>query len=438
MARLSPSAEDLLLVSKIQNDLENYFKVSWSKRWFVHGSSFTGYDNIHNKKIFFEDIKDEIDEQLNKKYGLAISSEMSISVDSIRRFILKSKKGFDDKVLEGFLILIEPSNTLKDYKFNILNTVSEDTDILSKIKYTNQYFKWAMPILAFLGIFLIYNFYNNREVQPSENLLTATIEDTPQFPKKAIISCDLRGQPYKRASIQFDNLKFEVTAKEEEFVHYLTSPKRAKIKLFLDDNLAQEIILLIPSNGWRGSINNVLPLSQESFVKNGEMGVSAAPTTSQYGDEYYSSFTNIKDFGIDGDLFSMEAEVLNNAGIGGIWAYDVSVDILGTKGDIKFNLLSPDASLFAALRVSETDFSHQKLSYHLSKLGVVLNDWSKLKVKTHKNVIQIILNDTVLVEENYDGKIGNVVGLQFYFKGAGRLRNVQMYPYEKPSEVIKL
>jgi len=122
----------------------------------------------------------------------------------------------------------------------------------------------------------------------------------------------------------------------------------------------------------------------------------------------------------------LEADIKNLPNEGSSWAYDISVDVIGFENPITFNFLSPDAITYANMIVGDTDFKISKKREVLKKMGILFPDWRHLTVTCKNKEINIVLNDQIIITEHYEGKIGQVVGLQFLFKGSGYVKNVKL------------
>ncbi len=434
MARISPSDIEHKIINRLWSETREYFESHWNREWRVHGSAFNGFENIHNKNSFFEDIKEKIDQKLIEKYGLASAAGKSISIDSIRRFLLRTKDNFDDKVLEAFLLLTGSKLTWNEYKIAIVASVKPEQQA-----YFSAKSRWVGVVILLIMGLVATGLYLRRLQKASEIHFSAVLTESIGGLPKVKIFYDLQKAEYKVASIFFDQHRINLTSPAGDTLVSSSLPKRSQVRLYHDDKPVKTIDILIPSQGWVGSINNRVPLKAETFLKNGMMHCPPSDKIKEmYGPEYYTSFMNFREFKINGDSFLLEAEVMNSPGTGGIWAYDVSVDIVGTRDNIVFNLLNPDASMYARLVVARTNFEEGDKARYLPRLAVDLSRWRHLKVATHNRKFQIILDDEILVESDYSGEIGEIQGLQFYMKGSGAVRNVRLQPYGHPENVLKL
>ncbi len=122
---------------------------------------------------------------------------------------------------------------------------------------------------------------------------------------------------------------------------------------------------------------------------------------------------------MDLDEMTFETRVKNSLKEGGIWAYDVSIDLVGEKNKIVFNLLAPDAVIYARFRAGETFFDKPEEIARLKSFGVDLKNWRELKVVTSGNHIKFLLEEDLIFATDYEGNLGKLTGIQLYFKGSG-------------------
>ena len=423
MARLSPSQEDIYAVSRLHAHVTTWFRNNWAGNWQHHGAHFTGFEKIHNKSSFFEDVKEEIDKRLIRKYGLTAANKKAISTDSIRRFLLLNKNSFDNKVMDAFLGLTDTGLPWSEYRERVLTP---------KTVPAHPMRLWQIATAVMLVLCLAAGgWYLGKQGNTGDLNFSAEVSSSEGFPKTIRIFYNLENMHYKIAQVFIDHEKVNLENIKGELTFHSFIPKKANIKLFLDGQAVKELTVTVPSDGWYGSINNKIPLQKEFFLQNGILQYVITDAMRRTREEPYVSFMQFREFGIDADKLKVSCEVINNEKLGGIWAYDVSVDILGTQGSMTFNLLSPDAVIYSRLKVADTDLSVEDRSYALSRLGVRLDDWSALEVITKNNTFRISLNGKVLVNEDYEGKLGQLAGIQFYMKGSGAVRNVHLQEHGK-------
>jgi hypothetical protein len=113
-----------------------------------------------------------------------------------------------------------------------------------------------------------------------------------------------------------------------------------------------------------------------------------------------------------------EARVLNNAKIEGQWAYDVSVDLVGTRHRTFFNVLAPDAVIYAHAGIAEVELKGSKHPA-LKGLGYAMNDWCVLSMRIENKKAVVFINGKEALTMTYREPLGGLRGIQFYLKGSG-------------------
>lgn len=291
--------------------------------------------------------------------------------------------------------------------------------------YKKNYFYITGLLLFAIATVSIYNATRAEAILPE---IEVSVEDkSDYFPKEIKVRYDLKSARFLKNSqvgfmatpVLLNKLKGEV---------YLNAPFPGLywVSLYSDKNIFDVKRLLLPSNGWRAYLNRTERLQNDICMIGGLMHLQDKSIIENPEEDYYTSFNIFENFGIDGDNFTLEADIKNPPNENSRWAYDISVDVIGYENPIKFNFLSPDAMQHANMIVGDTDFKIDKKKAILKKMGILFPEWRHLTVTCKNNKISISLDDQVIINENYKGVIGQVLGLQFYFKGSGYAKNVTL------------
>jgi hypothetical protein len=270
--------------------------------------------------------------------------------------------------------------------------------------------------------------YNSSKEEMLFPEMHVSVEDnSDRFPKEIIVSYDLKSEQFLRNS-RISFMDTPVLLSELKGVVSLTAPipNLYWVSFYANKVAYDKKRVLLTSNGWQGYIGNTTPLVLEDYTSEGVMHLHNKSIVREPSKDYYTTFNIFRNFGIDGDNFTLEADIKNPPNEGSSWAYDISVDVIGFENPITFNFLSPDAITYANMIVGDTDFKVGKKREVLKKMGILFPDWQHLTVTCKNKEISIILNDRIIIAEHYEGKIGQVVGLQFLFKGSGYVKNVEL------------
>lgn len=431
MSRHTFRQEEIKLVEELHQQIEDYFRKNWVNGWLLFGTNFTGFENVHNKNAFFLRVQEQIDTKLNDRYGLKYAAANNISIDSIRRFLLKEKLSFDKRTLNAFLLLIDSPHNWQQYK---VEGFGKHQIAQTNLKSNSKFIWGGIAILVLLSGFMVYLF--SRNTSSPEPEFSVALIDSEGFPKRVKVSYDFTNVPFCEASFFFDIYNVALKANKGDTIVSTSLPKYSMFKLFVDGKQNKEVKLNIPSEGWIGVLNNRIPLKQESFIRNDVMQVIMDKSYQKTDEDFYTSFMNFRDFQVSGDAFQLEADIMNNKGCGGIWAYDISVDIVGSESSISFNLLSPDATQYLVLKAGNTDFRAGKNVGQVQNLGVKLDNWKHLVVSAKDQRLFIKLDKKLLFEGKFEGEIGNIQGLQLYAKGSGAFKKVQLKDLQGQNEKL--
>lgn len=195
MARLNPSQEELYIIKCLYDEVRDRFDQQWEKEWLNHGPKFEGFHNVHNKSRFFDEIKDVIDNKLAQQFGLSKASEKSISIDSIRRFLLKKKGGFDNKVLEAFLIFIDEEPNWDLYVTKILS----QKKIIEVKTHNTKTIGWIIGLLFLSFCMAVY--FTTMSTSSKQPELTVKLFSNKPGMAKVLISYNLQGVSYEKAHL---------------------------------------------------------------------------------------------------------------------------------------------------------------------------------------------------------------------------------------------
>jgi hypothetical protein len=428
MARLKPSSDELKRIKLLFKEVEKFFVNNWNIEWQRHGKSFSGFDNIHNKNAFYEDVESVIEEKIVKKYGNSEGSEKTISKYSIRRFFLsKGSRGFDLKVLNAFLLLINKEDNWENYKPITLTPKSEE--VLRKKSLQKYLLPTGIILCLLLLSWLCWKYMNPTDLLNKKPKITLKVNESVDgsFPKQVNVHYDLKSDKYVQGTfIEYLSKRYYLNKITGDTTLTIPNPQFWKVNLCLGKEILDTKKILLPSNDWLGYLNHRLPLNESDYISDdGELHLLQANKIVKPPGEFYTTFNTFRNFGQDGDDFLLKAKVKNPPTDKNQWAYDVGIDIIGRDGNITFNLLSPDALEYAQLTVADTDFSKKK-PQSIQDLGVIIEEYKDLTIRCENKHIQIILDKTVIIDEPYEGEIGQLMGLQFLFKGAGYVKDITL------------
>lgn len=401
-----------------------HFKIreNWDKeKQVTFSKKYEGLDSIDNKDRFYNEIKDEVDEALSKRFGLESASRKSVSKDSIRRFLdTNYDRSFSDKNKDAFSVYLG----YQDFKdFCLKNTDGNQIDRASwRINS-----KWYL-ILAALLVFGLFLFYLTNEGQSNEGKVGFVIKSgSDLFLDEAIdIDYDLKSIDYDRAYFDINGQVEFIPKREGNLRFNFRSPGRKSIRLMVDEKALMTQIYFVKTRDWHGSVNLNKPIYDIPFIEKGVMRLPGVLAPKDIK-ETYGNFQFFKNLGVSGDALVFETRVKNSSEMGSAWAYDVSINLFGKEGkQLAFNLLSPDATIYANMLIADTHFRTFEERVKLNKMGIDLSYWRNVKVVMKEQIARIIVDNEVVFESPYQGQIGDLCGIQYFIKGRGAIDNVKI------------
>jgi hypothetical protein len=288
-------------------------------------------------------------------------------------------------------------------------------------------------LYGFLGIavVLLVIFGISRATEKSSSfpeLRISVADESDRYPKEINLSYDLKSNEHLiNTRISFMSTPILLNKLKGTVTVTAPFPGFFPIKLYSNENVYDVKRVLLKSRGWQGFSGNKIPLLANEFMLDSVIHlINTGNVQKLPNDDYYTFFNIYRNFNVSGDSFELEADIKNPPNEGSPWAHDISVDIRGFENPVTFNFLSPDALKHANMIVGDTDFKVGDKQKVLQKLGILFPDWQHLTVICKNKRIKIMLDEQLIIDEHYDGQIGQIVGLQFFFKGSGYVKNVKL------------
>lgn len=119
------------------------------------------------------------------------------------------------------------------------------------------------------------------------------------------------------------------------------------------------------------------------------------------------------------DELVMETRVMNNPSTGSLSCYDTEISLFGDSANINFKFTQQKCSRYAGFQVSEKKLDGK--FDDLSPFSVDMSNWLDVKVISRDNQVKIFLSDTLIFEDSYNQKLGNLTGIAYSFFGSGKI-----------------
>lgn len=138
----------------------------------------------------------------------------------------------------------------------------------------------------------------------------------------------------------------------------------------------------------------------------------------------FTRLCNYSPLDYQSDNFVFDATFRNQMPEKGIYCTNVTFQISGMQGKIRFKLASPGCSAWVTNIISEKTLDGNKTD--LSRFAADLNTWNSVKLINNNRHVQFYVNDRLLFEEDYRTAIGTVKGVYIEFAGSGFVKTCSL------------
>lgn len=162
----------------------------------------------------------------------------------------------------------------------------------------------------------------------------------------------------------------------------------------------------------------------------------SAKTIKEHGGDtilvYYTGHRLIRDFGVSGDDFVLETMALNNSDIGGIGCYDVNLYVYCENSIYMIRMVEKQCHAYSLLSYGEKLLDGSTVDLPFITFNPA--DWSRIRLEVDEKRMRLLLNQEEIYSDSYSQACGNILGIQFFFKGSGKVDYVTLST--KQGEVI--
>lgn len=255
------------------------------------------------------------------------------------------------------------------------------------------------------------------------------------IPNTVVFNYDLSAFDFDSAFIQQDwdaRKRQQISKENKQHTSVYYYPGHFNAKLVINDQVVKEHGLLVPTEGWLGFVERegykvpvyILP---DKLIEQGALHVSPKVLEANKvdtGKDFGMSYANARDFGVEGDNFTLEAAVKNSMEEGGQLCQEVMILIDGASGVMWFPLSAPGCVGNLSLNFGEVHVSGK--NQDLSAFGADLSRWNQVKCVVKDKNVSLFLNDSLVQTLTYKQSVGKVMGINFKFRGAGAVDYVRL------------
>lgn len=293
---------------------------------------------------------------------------------------------------------------------------------------------WVVGVLLVAGLVGIWAFQNR--VKPLQyGAVSFTSRPVAKgLPNTVLFDYDASDSNADSVFIQQSwnpKLRFRVAKDGHQYASTYYYPGYFRAKLVLNDSIVKEHDLYITTNGWLGTINyDSIPVyfPHRQLLQNNTVAITEADLIRQGIDLRHTvpsvSLHCVQPLGaLSGSNFTFETElkslfnrnqaVCQQTGIMLLCSDGMHLIPLSVKGCVgQLNLSFSEASVSG----KTTD---------LSGFGVDFSDWVRVRCAVKDKRVTVSVNGQRAYEGQFDRDPGKLVGLRYYFQGAGAVKSAR-------------
>ncbi len=298
----------------------------------------------------------------------------------------------------------------------------------------------ALVVMAILGFNSIRN---KKSPEKTEKTLPAELYSfssrktvTEGVPNTVIFDYDATAAPDDSIFIQqnWDPTKrFRVSRAQRQATSVYYYPGHFRARLVVNGEVVKKHSLLITTKGWLPMIERPeIPVyfKEEEAVKNGEMGISVAQIRAKnipmQPEAPWVRYSKIGGWdSVRTKNFHFEAEVVNDYGEGSAVCRLSEIYLLCEGSAIILPLAG--VGCVSDLNLMMVDHFVSGKKQDLSGFGADLSKWTKVTCDAKEGLVTVRVNGHAAYQAAV-GEDAKIVGVNFRFKGTGRVRNVRLGP----------
>ncbi len=209
--------------------------------------------------------------------------------------------------------------------------------------------------------------------------------------------------------------------------------------LLSDKKIIAKADIYIKTDGWTGTYTtklfddvetrNTIP---DQFLRSGGKlftPYTFIPDSIKKVGYYFLSYSNIRDYNVDGDNASFETRFRNISRPGNSICYDMWFKLIGTEGVLKMHFLV--SGCFGYVDMTFGDKSLKGTNQDLSPFSIDLKTWKKARLEVADKNVRIYLGDSLIYKTKYSKPVGNIVGIEITSKTSGETDYVKLYNTKK-------
>jgi len=207
-------------------------------------------------------------------------------------------------------------------------------------------------------------------------------------------------------------------------------PGYFRAKLLVDGTIVKEHDLFIKTEGWLGTIDyKPIPkyIIEKDLMNGGSLSFQPSIIDEIEAREkpIATIFHRIEQFKeISGDNFVLNTSIRNVYRDKWAVCQKAVIAIVGIEGGLMIPFSIPGCASELGMMLSDKMISGKE--HDLSSLGIDLSTFKDIQIKTVNKNITVFVEDTAVYSNHYTKSVGDIIGVQFYFLGAGEVKNISI------------
>lgn len=224
--------------------------------------------------------------------------------------------------------------------------------------------------------------------------------------------------------------KVPVSGRHHTSIYYY--PGFFKAKLIVDGQVKKEHDVFIKTKGWVGLVSEMpapIYLTEEEIKWKGSLGISSKTliqkTNSPIFNNKWVGFFNIREFeGSDAADFTFATTLRNSSSLQQSACRKAVVNITGTTSAIIIPLAA--RGCISDINLLTGDRWIMGKENDLSAFGCDFSNYQHLSCTVAGHHLKIYLNGHLIMDTEQKQSIGNIIGLQIAFEGAGEVKDIKL------------
>ncbi len=326
------------------------------------------------------------------------------------------------------------------------NTVLLQEDVQTRIQVNkpvikqgkrNKFYVSLLSSAALIAAMFYFFFMKAKENEriEAQNIVFHSEPVTTGLPNTVVFNYDLTPFEFDSAFIQQNwdpRRRQRIKPENNQMTSVYYYPGHFQAKLVINDKVVKEHGVLIPTEGWLGfiDVSKDLPpvyIYPQQLYGRGTLHTSMQVLADKKGvalNDFNLTYCNARDYGVDGDNFTLETAIKNNLDEGGLTCQESYIYLDGETGIIGFPLSALGCVGNIGLDASEVHISGKDKD--LSVFGADLSCWNKLKCEVTNKKVALFVNQKLVYSLSYKKPMGKIMGINFSFQGTGAVDYVRL------------